>query len=113
MEPKRFQKPHPPIWFGASHPDVAAPVKHNGSSGPVVHHEQFAEQVAIVTARGRAAEAGRDAATFKIGKRVYIAIDDDASVRGADRRDAAALLSVLPVEPTGSFPVYGPPDACV
>src|SRR5437773_6963812 len=22
MEPKPFQKPHPPIWFGASHPDA-------------------------------------------------------------------------------------------
>jgi len=22
MEPKPLQKPHPPIWFGASHPDA-------------------------------------------------------------------------------------------
>jgi alkanesulfonate monooxygenase SsuD/methylene tetrahydromethanopterin reductase-like flavin-dependent oxidoreductase (luciferase family) len=22
MEPKPFQKPHPPIWFSANHPDA-------------------------------------------------------------------------------------------
>src|SRR5574341_898651 len=78
MEPKPFQKPHPPIWFGASHPDaLRRAVKHgNGFFGAGSSTtEEFAEQVPIV--RQALAEAGRDGATFKIGKRVYIAVDRD------------------------------------
>jgi len=48
---------------------------------------QFAEQVKIV--RQALNEQRRDAATFRIAKRVYIAVDDDA-IR-ARQRIAAAL----------------------
>ena len=47
MEPKPFQKPHPPIWFGASHPDaLRRAVKHgNGFFGAGSSTtKQFAEQ---------------------------------------------------------------------
>src|SRR6266511_5840637 len=76
MEPKPFQKPHPPIWFGANHPAaLRRAVRHGdgffgaGSSTTT----QFAEQVPIV--RQALAEAGRDTAGFGIAKRVYIAVD--------------------------------------
>jgi alkanesulfonate monooxygenase SsuD/methylene tetrahydromethanopterin reductase-like flavin-dependent oxidoreductase (luciferase family) len=115
MEPKPFQKPHPPIWFGASHPDaLRRAVKHGdgffgaGSSTT----KQFAEQVPIV--RQALAEAGRDAATFKIGKRVYIAVDDDT--QRARRRIGESLQRFYPffqLSHLEAFPVYGPPDACV
>src|SRR5215475_4920122 len=65
MEPKPFQKPHPPIWFGASHPDALrrAATHGNGFFGAGSSTTaQFAEQVPTV--RQALAEAGRDAASF-------------------------------------------------
>jgi len=115
MEPKPFQKPHPPIWFGASHPDaLRRAVRHgNGFFGAGSSTtNQFAEQVPIV--RQALAEAGRDAASFKIGKRVYIAVDDDG--QRARRRIGDTLLRFYPFfELSGleAVAVYGPPDACV
>src|SRR5918912_934011 len=74
MEPKPFQQPHPPIWFGGHHPAaLRRAVRHGegffgaGSSMTA----QFAEQVQQV--RDALAAAGRDVATFRIAKRVYIA----------------------------------------
>src|SRR5215467_162827 len=79
MEPKPFQKPGPPIWFGASHPNaLRRAVKLGdgffgaGSSTTA----QFAEQVRVV--RDALAESGRDPASFPIAKRVYIGVDGDA-----------------------------------
>jgi probable F420-dependent oxidoreductase len=79
MEPKPVQKPHPPIWFGGGHPDaLRRAVQHGdgfigaGSSSTA----QFAEQVQHL--REFLLEANRDASSFPIGKRVYIAVDDDA-----------------------------------
>jgi len=74
--------------------------------------KQFAEQVPIV--RQALAEAERDAATFKIGKPVYIAIDDDA--QRARRRIGETLQRFylfFQLSHLEAFPVYGPPDACV
>jgi probable F420-dependent oxidoreductase len=115
MEPKPFQKPHPPIWFGASHPDaLRRAVKYgNGFFGAGSSTtKRFAEQVPIV--RQALAEAGRDAASFKIGKRVYIAVDDDA--HRARRRISESLHRFYPfleLSDLEAVAVYGPPDACV
>ncbi len=115
MEPKPFQKPHPPIWFGASHPDaLRRAVRHgNGFFGAGSSTtKQFAEHVPIV--RQAIAETGRDAASFKIGKRVYIAVDDDA--QRARRRICETLHRFYPFfELSGleAVAVYGPPEACV
>ena len=79
MEPKPFQKPFPPVWFGGAGPVALrrATVLGNGffgaGSSPTA---KFAEQVQIV--RDALAEAGRPAADFPIATRVYIAIDTDA-----------------------------------
>src|SRR5262249_24433034 len=115
MEPKPFQKPHPPIWFGASHPDaLRRAVRYgNGFFGAGSSTtKQFAAHVPIV--RQSLAEAGRDAASFKIGKRVYIAVDDDG--QRARRRIGETLHRIYPFfELSGleAVAVYGPPDACV
>lgn len=79
MEPKPFQKPFPPIWFGGSGPTALrrAVALGNGFFGagstPIA---EFADQVQIV--RAALAESGRPAAGFPIAKRVYVAVDDDA-----------------------------------
>ena len=62
--------------------------------------KQFAEQVPIV--RQALAEAGRDAASFKIAKRVYIAVDNDAQRAPANWRVVAATLLLLRVERPGA-----------
>ena len=79
MEPKPFQKPYPPLWFGAAgDPALRRAVRlgdgfFGAGSSPTA---RFAEQVAVV--RAALAEAGRPADSFPIAKRVYVAIDDNA-----------------------------------
>jgi probable F420-dependent oxidoreductase len=93
MEPKPFQKPFPPLWFGgASEPAVRRAVRMgNGffgaGSSPTA---RFAELVQVV--RNALAETGKPAQDFPIAKRVYIAIDEDAG--RARARMSAALEGV-------------------
>jgi probable F420-dependent oxidoreductase len=80
IEPKPVQRPGPPVWFGAGAPPAlrrAARLGDGwmgaGSSGP----DAFAEQVVLLR---EALEAeGRDPASFPIGKRVYMAVEDSAA----------------------------------
>jgi probable F420-dependent oxidoreductase len=114
MEPKPFQKPHPPIWFGANHPAALRRAVRYGDgffgAGSTTTN-QFAEQVRIV--REALAEAGRDPASFRIAKRIYIAVDDDAEC--ARRHVAASLVRLYGEFGRGLEPaaVSGSPDACV
>ena len=78
MEPKPVQKPYPPVWFGARHPDaLRRAVRYGdgwmgaGSSST----EQFNQCVAII--QETLETAGRDPDSFAISKRVYLALDDD------------------------------------
>jgi probable F420-dependent oxidoreductase len=78
MEPKPLQKPHPPIWFGAHHPDAlkrAAALGDGFMGAGSISTEQFAQEVTHL--RRFLGEAGRDPDRFPIGKRVYLAIDRD------------------------------------
>jgi len=114
MEPKPFQKPHPPIWFGAAHPNaLRRAVRYaDGFFGAGSQTTaQFVEQVKIV--RQALSEQQRDAATFPIAKRVYIAVDDDAS--RAQQRITAALdeqYGYFGIRGLGPVAVSGPPEAC-
>jgi probable F420-dependent oxidoreductase len=113
MEPKPFQKPHPPLWMGGSAPAaVRRAVRHGdgffgaGSTTTAA----FAEQVSNV--RSALEQSDRDAASFRIAKRVYIDVDEDAE--RARQRMAAALVRIYgdfgrQLEPVA---VTGPPDAC-
>jgi probable F420-dependent oxidoreductase len=89
MEPKPVQKPHPPVWFGGSAPEgMRRAVRHgDGFMGAGSQTTaQFAEQVAVVREELRA--QGRDPGTFRIGKRVYVHVEDDAA-RGRRRLEDA------------------------
>jgi len=115
MEPKPFQKPYPPIWFGGSHPAAlrrAARLGDGFFGAGSTTTATFAEQVRVL--REALAEAERDPATFPIAKRVYVTVDEDAG--RAKARLAAALDRLY--EPFGltgmiKVAVFGPPDACV
>jgi len=77
MEPKPRQRPHPPVWFGASHPDALRRAVRLGDAfigAGSTTPDQFTEQVKTI--RRYLDEAGRDPASFPIAKRVYIAIDE-------------------------------------
>jgi probable F420-dependent oxidoreductase len=113
MEPKPFQKPHPPLWFGGSHPDALRRAVRYGDGffgAGSTTTAQFAQQVPIV--REALADAGRDPATFRIAKRVYVVVDDDAE--RARQRAEAALVDIYGDfgRTLGPVVVSGPPEAC-
>ena len=116
MEPKPFQKPGPPVWFGASHPNTLRRAVRLGDGffgAGSTTTAQFADHVRVV--REALDDVGRDLASFPIAKRVYLGIDDDP---GRARRRVAAALD----ERYGYFglrgrltpvAVCGPPEACL
>ena len=69
----------------------------------------FSEQVEIV--REELAAQERDPATFRIGKRVYVHVEDDATV--ASRRLEDALRRHYGGGSWAEHMVAGPPQACV
>jgi probable F420-dependent oxidoreductase len=114
MEPKPFQKPGPPVWFGGSHPAALRRAVRLGDGFFGAGSQttaQFAEQVQIV--RGELDRHGRDPATFPIAKRVYIVVDDDPG-RAHDRMAAALdrLYGYFGLGDMTPVSVFGAPDAC-
>ena len=114
MEPKPFQKPGPPVWFGASAPAaLRRAVRHGdgffGAGSQTT--AQFAQQVQIV--RDELARQHRDPAGFSLAKRVYIAVDDDPG-RARDRMAAALdrLYGFFGLRDMTPVSVLGPPGAC-
>ncbi len=112
MEPKPLQKPHPPIWIGASQPAALRRAVRLGDGffgAGSTTTAQFAQQVRIV---GEALEeSGRDPATFQIAKRVYVAVGDEP--RRALERIDEALQRHYGRGGMGAVAVTGPPDECV
>jgi probable F420-dependent oxidoreductase len=111
MEPKPVQKPYPPVWFGGSAPaGMRRAVRHGdgfmgaGSQTPA----QFAEQVKVV--KEELSAQGREPDTFRIGKRVYIHVDDDAA-RGR-RRLEDALTRHYGRGGWSEHIFAGPPETC-
>jgi probable F420-dependent oxidoreductase len=113
MAPKPFQKPRPPLWFGGSAPTALRRAVRHGDGffgAGSTTTAAFAEQVSNV--RHELDEHERDPGSFRIAKRVYIAVDDDA--QRARQRMAAGLIRIYgdfgrQLEPVA---VTGPPDAC-
>ena len=104
MEPKPVQKPHPPLWFGGHHPQALRRAVQMGDGflgAGSLSTAAFAEEVRQL--RAFLAE-GRGRPGFRIGKRVYIAVDrhrERAGQRLADwfgafygKPDLAAQVSV-------------------
>jgi probable F420-dependent oxidoreductase len=111
MEPKPVQKPYPPVWFGGSAPaGMRRAVRHGdgfmgaGSQTPA----QFAGQVNVV--REELSAQNRDPASFRIGKRVYVHVDDDEA-RGR-RRLEDALTQHYGRGGWSEHIFAGPPEAC-
>lgn len=114
MEPKPFQKPHPPVWFGGSHPAALRRAVRLGDGffgAGSTTTAKFADQVRIV--RETLADAGRDPNTFPVAKRVYITVDDN--VQRARERTAEALNTIYGdfSRRLGPVAVAGTPEDCV
>jgi probable F420-dependent oxidoreductase len=112
MEPKPVQKPHPPLWFGAHHPNALRRAAELGSGfmgAGSASTAAFAEEVKLV--QGFLAETGRDPSTFDIGKRVYIAIDRDRERAG---RRLAEWFGAFYGRPqlAAQVSVWGSPEEC-
>jgi alkanesulfonate monooxygenase SsuD/methylene tetrahydromethanopterin reductase-like flavin-dependent oxidoreductase (luciferase family) len=109
IAPKPVQRPHPPIWFGASAPRaLTRAVRHGdaflgaGSSATAA----FTEQVATI--RQELDRQERDPAGYTIGKRVYLAVDDDPA--RARERVVAGLRRIYGTMPgIEHVPVSGTP----
>jgi probable F420-dependent oxidoreductase len=114
LEPKPFQKPYPPLWFGGAGPSALRRAVRMGDgffgagSSPTA---SFAGQVQAV--RAALAEAGRPAAGFPIAKRVYIAVDDDAGRARKRINDALGQLYGRRVPAIEAAAVAGTPADCV
>lgn len=111
MEPKPFQKPAPPVWIGANHPNSLRRAVRLGDGfigAGSSTTAQFVEHVQIV--RAALAETGRDPASFRIAKRVYLGVDDDAE-RGRRRVEAALDDRYGLGGRLHAVAVSGPPDA--
>jgi len=114
MEPKPFQKPFPPLWFGANGPAAlrrAVRLGHGFFGAGSTPTARFADQVQIV--RAALAEAGRPASDFAIAKRVYVAIDDDAGRARRRMNEAMERLYGRRSADIEAAAVAGTPADCV
>lgn len=78
VRPRPVQQPHPPVWFGASHPNAIRRAARLGdafmgqgscSFEEVKNHFSLLFQYLE--------EEGRDPASFPVSKRVYLIVDDN------------------------------------
>ncbi len=112
MEPKPWQKPRPPLWFGGTAPAALrrAVSKADGFFGAGSQNTaQFAEQMGVIKDALR--ESGRTG--FRTAKRAYIAIDDDEERARARMADALEkLYGYFGIQVMGGA-VFGPLDKCL
>ena len=110
IQPKPVQRPHPPIWFGASAPAALTRAVRLGDAflgAGSTPTERFAEAVTFV--RQELDRQGKDPSGFRIGKRVYLMVDDDAD--RARQRVLAGLHRIYGQWPgIEAVPVSGTPD---
>ncbi len=113
VEPKPLQTPHPPLWFGAHHDNAlrrAVELGQGFMGAGSASTARFAEEVR--TLRRLLEAAGRDPGAFPVGKRVYVAVDDDRA--RAARRLAGWFGGFYGrAELAEQVSVFGPPAACV
>ena len=113
MEPKPQQKPHPPLWFGGHHPSALRRAVKLGDGfigAGSVSTATFLDEAKLL--RGLLEEAGRDPATFPLGKRVYIAVDRDRARAGRRLAEWFGAFYGKP-ELAAEVSVWGDPGECL
>ena len=85
MALRPVQKPRPPIWIGAGHPEAvrrAVDLADGWMGAGGSTNASFAQSVPIL--RAALDKAGRDPATFPISKRVFLSVHEDARTARAE-----------------------------
>ncbi len=110
IAPKPVQRPHPPIWFGANAPRALARAVRHGDAFMGAGSSTTADFAkAVQTVHTELSEQDKDPATFRIGKRVYLIVDDDAA--RARERVLAGLHRIYGSMPgVEAVPVSGTPS---
>ena len=114
QEPKPFQKPYPPLWFGGSGPAALRRAVRLGDGffgAGSTTTEAFAGQVRLV--RETLAGTGRPDSGFPIAKRVYIAVDENAGRARTRVSEALHGLYGNSVPGIEDVPVAGTVADCV
>ncbi len=115
MEPKPFQKPHPPLWFGGAHPAALRRAIELGDGFMGAGSQttsQFAEQVRII--REALARRGAERAGFPLAKRVYIAVDTNGPrARRRLTEGLTALYGFFGIPGLEALGTGGTPEECV
>ncbi|PYN59772.1 MAG: LLM class F420-dependent oxidoreductase [Candidatus Rokuibacteriota bacterium] len=113
MQPKPLQKPHPPLWFGGHHPNALKRAVELGDGfigAGSVSTAGFLEEIALL--RRLLKDAGRDPASLPLGKRVYIAVDEDRARAGRRLAEWFGAFYGKP-ELAAEVCVWGGPEECV
>jgi probable F420-dependent oxidoreductase len=80
QEPKPVQQPYPPIWFGGRESAALRRAVRLGDGWMGAGSSSSADfKAQVIAIRGFLNDANRDPTTFRISKRVYIAVDADKS----------------------------------
>jgi alkanesulfonate monooxygenase SsuD/methylene tetrahydromethanopterin reductase-like flavin-dependent oxidoreductase (luciferase family) len=93
LEPKPIQKPYPPIWLGGGHANAVRRAVRLGDGfigAGSTTTDDFLQQARLV--HEEVERTGRDPASFRVGKRVYLAVDDHPAV--ARERLTAELVGL-------------------
>ena len=111
--PRPFQKPHPPVWFGANSPAaLKRAVKHGSGFIGAGSSSSGDFKSKVQTVLSALAEAKKDSADFMIGKRVYLAVDKDRE-RAAKRLREWFGLFYGQADLADRVAVWGSAEECV
>src|SRR2546425_601571 len=111
--PTPRKNPPPPLWFGGHHPNALRRAVKLGDGfigAGSVSTATFLDEAKLL--RGLLEEAGRDPATFPLGKRVYIAVDRDRARAGRRLAEWFGAFYGKP-ELAAEVSVWGDPGECV
>jgi probable F420-dependent oxidoreductase len=113
VEPKPVQQPRPPLWFGGN---VAPAVERAARMADGWIGAGSAATAAFAAAHLVLQDAllavGRDAATFEVAKRVYVAVDDDHDRARSRLREWFGLFYRNP-DLADRVAVWGSAEACI
>src|SRR3990172_5546424 len=113
LAPRPFQKPHPPVWFGAYSPAALKRAVKHGSGFIGAGSSSSGEfKSKVQTVLSALAEAKKGSADFIIGKRVYLAVDRDRE-RAAKRLREWFGLFYGQADLADRVAVWGSAEECV
>ncbi len=115
INPKPVQRPHPPIWFGGSSRVALKRAARLGTGWMGAGAAPTARYLSEMTMmRELAAETGHAPGAFKVGKRVYLAVDSDtARAQSRLREWFGTTYPGRDPAMVDSLAVWGRPEDCL